>query len=233
MVSSHEQESRYSVSDENRNLPQTSVDELASEIPHRLEIPENTRTEPRTVNPDSDLEGHAENTGDESRTVNPDPGLGGPRENTGTEPRTVNPEPGLEGRRENTGTEPRTVNPAPGLEGRRENTGTEPRTVNPEPGLEGHTETKINDKTDELYKTAVESDADFVFYQESEILRESRTNLKKRYLMDVGDDPELEQLMNETRIPEELIGFNSVSEAGGSRYKTKLLFYLNLLFINI
>ena len=193
MVSSHEQESRYSVSDENRNLPQTSVDELASEIPHRLEIPENTRTEPRTVNPDSDLEGHAENTGDESRTFNPDPGLEGPRENTGTEPRTINPEP----------------------------------------GLEGHTETKINDKTDELYKTAVESDADFVFYQESEILRESRTNLKKRNFMDMGDDPELEQLMNETRIPEELIGFNSVSEAGGSRYKTKLLFYLNLLFINI
>lgn len=119
---------------------------------------------------------------------------------------------------ESTRTEPRSINPEPGPEGHIENTGTEPRTVNSEPGLEGRIENKITDKTDEFFKTAVESDIDSVFYQENEILRESRTNLKKRNFMDVGDDPELEQLMNETRIPEELIGFNSVSEAGGSRY---------------
>ena len=74
----------------------------------------------------------------------------------------------------------------------------------------------MNDKTDELFRTAVGPDAESNSSQEREIFREveseSRIGMKRRILIDVGDDPAFDQLMNETRIPERLISDSSVSK---------------------
>lgn len=78
-------------------------------------------------------------------------------------------------------------------------------------GSEGKERTASLDEAD-LYKTAVESSSGSVpgsssILAEEEILRDAprdRNSLKRKVMLDVGDDPELPGLFDETRMPEEL-----------------------------
>ena len=68
-------------------------------------------------------------------------------------------------------------------------------------------------KGTEAYKTPGSSFS----AKETEIMRHAPVPEKrKRFMMDVGDDPELEQILDQTRVPEEMFARHSFSDADNS-----------------
>ena len=67
-------------------------------------------------------------------------------------------------------------------------------------------------KGTEVYKTPGTS-----FSEDTEIMRHAPVpDNRKRYMMDVGDDPELEQILDQTRVPDEMFARHSFSDADNS-----------------